>query len=88
VQAPPLFSIAILKAGNSNVSNLIQDLLRDKPPVMVFDMGLGSREQSLPVHDSEPMRVIGSGPADLGQFRPSALACVPQMLDSPRECGD
>lgn len=40
----------------------IQDLLRDKPPVMVLDMGLGSREQSLPVHDSEPMLVIGSGP--------------------------
>jgi len=38
------------------VSNFIQDLLRDKPPVMVLDMGLGSREQGFPVHDSEPMQ--------------------------------
>ena len=41
------------------MSNFIQDLLRDKPPVMVLDMGLGSREQGFPVHDTEPMRVIG-----------------------------
>ena len=41
------------------MSNRIQDLLRDKPPVMVLDMGLGSRLQSLPAHDSEPVRVIG-----------------------------
>ena len=40
------------------MSNFIQDLLRDKPPVMVLDMGLGSRLQGFPVHDSEPMRVI------------------------------
>lgn len=44
------------------MSNFIQNLLRDTPPVMVLDMGLGSREQSLPAHDSEPVRVI----ADIG----------------------
>jgi hypothetical protein len=42
------------------LSNFIQDLLRDKPPVMVLDMGLGSRLQGFPVHDSEPMRVIAT----------------------------
>jgi hypothetical protein len=41
------------------LSNFIQDLLRDKPPVMVLDMGLGSREQGFPVHDGEPLAVIG-----------------------------
>jgi hypothetical protein len=41
------------------MSNTIQHLLRDKPPVMVLDMGLGSREQSLPVHDSTPIEAIG-----------------------------
>jgi hypothetical protein len=38
----------------------IQDLLRDKPPVMVLDMGLGSRLQGFPVHDSEPLEAIGA----------------------------
>lgn len=47
------------------MGNYIQDLLRDKPPVMVLDMGLGSREQSLPAHDSEPVRVIGIAGAPL-----------------------
>ena len=42
------------------MSNFIQDLLRDKPPVMVLDMGLGSREQGFPVHDSEPVEAIGA----------------------------
>lgn len=46
------------------MSNSIQDLLRDKPPVMVLDMGLGSRLQGFPVHDSEPVRVIGGVFAD------------------------
>lgn len=41
------------------MGNFIQDLLRDPPPVMVLDMGLGSRRQSLPAHDSEPVRVMG-----------------------------
>lgn len=41
------------------MSNFIQDLLRDPPPVMVLDMGLGSREQNLPAHDPEPVRVMG-----------------------------
>jgi hypothetical protein len=49
------------------VSNIIQDLLRDPPPTMILDMGLGSREQSLPIHDSRRLRVIASeqdNPAD------------------------
>ncbi len=46
------------------MANFIQDLLRDKPPVMVLDMGLGSREQSMPAHDSEPVRVIAGIIAD------------------------
>jgi hypothetical protein len=46
------------------MSDFIRDLLRDKPPVMVLDMGLGSREQSLPVHDGEPVRVVGGIAAD------------------------
>ena len=46
------------------MSTFIQDLLRDKPPVMVLDMGLGSREQGFPVHDREPVRVIGAVAAD------------------------
>lgn len=37
------------------MSNIIQDLLRDKPPVMVLDMGLGSREQGFVVQT--PKRV-------------------------------
>lgn len=37
------------------MSNLIQDLLRDKPPVMIFDMGLGSRQQGFSVET--PKRV-------------------------------
>ena len=31
---------------------------------MILDMGLGSREQSLPAHDSEPVRVIASKQAE------------------------
>ena len=46
-----------------NLGNFIQDLLRDPPPVMILDMGLGSREQSLPAHDSEPVPAIAIVPA-------------------------
>ena len=46
------------------MTNPIQLLIRDKPPVMVLDMGLGSRLQGFPVHDSEPMRVIGGVAGD------------------------
>jgi hypothetical protein len=42
------------------LSNTIQDLLRDPPLTMILDMGLGSREQNLPAHDPEPVRVIAS----------------------------
>ena len=45
------------------MSNAIQDLLRDPPLTLILDMGLGSREQSLPVHDSEPMHIIAANPA-------------------------
>jgi hypothetical protein len=31
------------------LGNFIQDLLRDRPPVMILDMGLGSREESLAI---------------------------------------
>ena len=31
------------------MGNFIQDLLRDRPPVMILDMGLGSREESLAI---------------------------------------
>ena len=37
------------------MTNAIQDLLRDKPPVMILDMGLGSREQGFSVQT--PKRV-------------------------------
>lgn len=40
------------------MSALIQDLLRDKPPVMVLDMGLGSRLQGFPVRDREPVELV------------------------------
>lgn len=46
------------------MSNAIQYLLRDPPPMMILDMGLGSREQSLPAHDPEPVRVIASKQAE------------------------
>ena len=46
------------------MSAVIRDLLRDKPPVMVLDMGLGSRQQGFPVHDSEPVEVIAIIAAD------------------------
>lgn len=32
-----------------SLGNFIQDLLRDRPPVMILDMGLGSREESLAI---------------------------------------
>jgi hypothetical protein len=41
------------------MSNIIQALVRDKPPGMVLDMGLGSRLQGFPVRDSEPLEAIG-----------------------------
>ena len=50
------------------MSNFIQDLLRDKPPVMFLDMGLGSRNQSQPAHDPEPVRVVAND-----QARPAEL---------------
>ena len=45
------------------MSALIRDLLRDKPPVMVLDMGLGSRLQNMPAHDPQLTRVMGGGVA-------------------------
>ena len=40
------------------MSNSIQGPLREPQPTMFLDMGLGSREQSMPVHESEAVRVI------------------------------
>jgi len=58
------------------MSNIIQDLLRDKPPVMIYDMGLGSREQSLPAHDTEPAPITATlepgTSTDLPRARPKA----------------
>ena len=36
--------------------------LRDKPPVMVVDLGFGQR-QTRPAHDPEPMPILGSAGA-------------------------
>ena len=44
---PPIPATRVIPA----LGSAIQDLLRDPPPVMIFDMGLGSREQSLPAGD-------------------------------------
>ena len=55
------------------LSNSIQDLLRDKPPVMVLDMGLGSRLQGFVArpprraYDSEPLRVIADIAGDAAE---------------------
>lgn len=54
------------------MSDFIRDLLRDKPPVMVLDMGLGSRLQGFPVHDTEPMRVIAGVVGDPAEMTPTA----------------
>jgi hypothetical protein len=43
-----------------SLGHFIQNLLRDPPPTMILDMGLGSREQSPPAYDPEPMRVVAS----------------------------
>jgi len=43
------------------LSHIIQDHFRDPPLVMDLDMGRGSREQSLPVHDSKPIEAIAGG---------------------------
>ena len=43
------------------MSHIIQDHFRDPPLVMDLDMGRGSREQSLPVHNSKPIEAIAGG---------------------------
>ena len=50
------------------MSNYIQGMLRDPPPSMVLDMGLGSREQSMPVHDSKPVQAIAAVPSEAPSF--------------------
>ena len=67
------------------MSNAIQDLLRDKPPVMVLDMGLGSREQSLPVRDSVQVRVIANDRASIAD-PPSAIP-LSASREARREAG-
>jgi hypothetical protein len=47
-----------------SVSNAVQDLLREPEAAMFLDMGQGSREQSMPVHDSEVVCVIASKQAE------------------------
>jgi hypothetical protein len=60
------------------VSVNIQDLLRDKPPVMVLDMGLGSREQSLPVADSSVMALCRDPLTICAKALPMNLADSPE----------
>jgi hypothetical protein len=45
------------------MSITIQDLLREPPLMLIYDMGLGSRVQSMPIHDSEPVVVYAIDPA-------------------------
>ena len=45
------------------MTNPIQLLLRDKPPVMVLDMGLGSREQGFRVETPKRVPVTAKAPA-------------------------
>ena len=45
------------------MTNPIQLLLRDKPPVMVLDMGLGSREQGFSVETPKRIPTIAMVPA-------------------------
>jgi hypothetical protein len=58
-----------------SLSNFIQDLLRNPPPVMRLDMGLGSREQSQPAHDPAPAPVIAS------------IASIASIAGDPAETG-
>ena len=44
------------------MSKTIQDMLRDPPIVMILDMGLGSREQSLPVQSSKSATALPADP--------------------------
>jgi len=44
------------------MSKTIQDMLRDPPIVMILDMGLGSREQSLPVQGSKSAQASSAEP--------------------------
>ena len=47
------------------MSDIIRDLLRDKPPVMIYDMGLGSREQGFLVQTPKKVPVTaGVVPAE------------------------
>lgn len=41
-----------------SLSNSIESLLRGPQPTVFLDMGQGSRELSLPVHDSEAVRIV------------------------------
>lgn len=49
------------------LNNFIQDLLRDPPPVMILDMGLGSREQgfSAQMPKRVPVTAIVPGETDI-----------------------
>ncbi len=48
-----------------HLTNAIQMLLRDKPPVMVLDMGLGSREQGFRPQTPKRVPVTASKPAEV-----------------------
>ena len=46
------------------MTNAIQLMLRDKEPVMVLDMGLGSREQGFVVQTPKRVPTTASVPAE------------------------
>jgi hypothetical protein len=46
------------------LTNPIQLLLRDRPPVMVLDMGLGSREQGFSVQTPKRVPTTATVPAE------------------------
>ena len=46
------------------MTNPIQLLLRDKPPVMILDMGLGSREQGFRPQTPKRVPATASVPAE------------------------
>ena len=49
------------------MTNPIQLLIRDKPPVMVLDMGLGSREQGFRPQTPKRVPVTAAKPAETAE---------------------
>lgn len=49
------------------MTNFIQRLIRDKPPVMVLDMGLGSREQGFRPQTPKRVPATAAKPAETAE---------------------